>query len=45
VIVVFEGMDAAGKGGAIRRMIRALDARQYRVIPIAAPNEEERAHH
>lgn len=44
-ILVFEGMDAAGKGGAIRRVIRALDARQYRVIPIAAPNEEERAHH
>ena len=44
-ILVFEGVDAAGKGGAIRRVVRALDARQYRVIPIAAPNEEERAHH
>lgn len=44
-ILVFEGVDAAGKGGAIRRIVRALDARQYRVIPIAAPNEEERAHH
>ena len=44
-ILVFEGWDAAGKGGAIRRMIRALDARQYRVIPIAAPTDEELAHH
>jgi len=43
--LVFEGWDAAGKGGAVRRMIRALDARQYRVIPIAAPTDEERAHH
>jgi polyphosphate:AMP phosphotransferase len=44
-IVVFEGPDAAGKGGAIRRMTWALDARQYRVIPIGAPTDEERAHH
>lgn len=43
--VVFEGWDAAGKGSAIRRIIWALDARQYRVIPIAAPTDEERAHH
>ena len=42
-IVVFEGMDAAGKGGAVRRAVWALDARHYRVIPIAAPTEEERA--
>ncbi len=42
VVVGFEGMDAAGKGGAIRRVTRALDARQYRVIPIAAPTDEER---
>jgi polyphosphate:AMP phosphotransferase len=41
--VVFEGNDAAGKGGAIRRITRALDARQYSVVPIAAPTEEERA--
>jgi AMP-polyphosphate phosphotransferase len=44
-IFVFEGPDAAGKGGAIRRVIRALDAPMYRVIPIAAPNQEERAQH
>lgn len=43
VAVVFEGMDAAGKGGAIRRVTGALDARRYNVIPIAAPTEEERA--
>ncbi len=43
VIVVFEGMDAAGKGGAIRRVTGALDARQYDVVPVAAPTDEERA--
>jgi polyphosphate:AMP phosphotransferase len=44
-VAVFEGSDAAGKGGAIRRVTWALDARLYRVIPIAAPTDEERAHH
>src|SRR6185312_16284663 len=39
VIAVFEGVDAAGKGGAIRRVVWPLDARNYRVIPIAAPTE------
>jgi AMP-polyphosphate phosphotransferase len=43
VVAVFEGMDAAGKGGAIRRITQALDARQYSVVPIAAPTDEERA--
>jgi polyphosphate:AMP phosphotransferase len=43
VVAVFEGADAAGKGGSIRRVTRALDARVVRVIPIAAPTEEERA--
>jgi polyphosphate:AMP phosphotransferase len=43
VIAVFEGMDAAGKGSSIRRVTGALDARQYAVIPVAAPTEEERA--
>jgi len=43
VIAVFEGNDAAGKGGAIRRITGALDARFYTTIPIAAPTEEERA--
>lgn len=44
-VLVFEGWDAAGKGGAIRRITQALDARDYRVIPIAAPTDEEKAHH
>ena len=43
VIALFEGSDAAGKGGAIRRITGALDARHYRIIPVAAPTEEERA--
>ena len=43
-VVVFEGSDAAGKGGAIRRITAALDARQYQGIPVGAPSEEERAH-
>jgi polyphosphate:AMP phosphotransferase len=42
-VLVFEGVDAAGKGSAIRRVVWALDARHYRAIPIAAPTEEERA--
>jgi polyphosphate:AMP phosphotransferase len=45
VALVFEGWDAAGKGGAIRRITRALDARDYRVIQIGAPSDEEKAHH
>ena len=44
-VLVFEGWDAAGKGGAIRRLIQPLDARQYRLIPIAAPTDEEAARH
>jgi len=44
-VLVFEGWDAAGKGGAIRRLTGALDAIDYDVVPIAAPSEEEGAHH
>ncbi|MFC1811395.1 polyphosphate:AMP phosphotransferase, partial [Thermodesulfobacteriota bacterium] len=44
-ILVFEGWDAGGKGGAIRRITGALDSRDYRIVPIAAPTDEERAHH
>lgn len=44
-ILVFEGWDAAGKGGIIRRITAALDARDFQVIPIAAPTDEESAHH
>ncbi len=43
VIAAFEGMDAAGKGSAIRRVTPALDARLYSTIPVAAPTDEERA--
>ncbi|ENO90404.1 polyphosphate:AMP phosphotransferase [Thauera linaloolentis] len=43
LVLVFEGADAAGKGGAIRRVTAALDIRQYSVVPVAAPTEEERA--
>jgi polyphosphate:AMP phosphotransferase len=43
-ILVFEGADAAGKGGGIRRVTGALDPRIYRVTPIAAPTQEEKAH-
>ena len=43
VIAVFEGNDAAGKGGAVRRLAAALDPRAYRIVPVAAPSEEERA--
>lgn len=44
LVVAFEGPDASGKGGAIRRVTRGLDARFYRVVPVAAPSELERAH-
>jgi AMP-polyphosphate phosphotransferase len=43
VAAVFEGNDAAGKGGAIRRVTGALDARIYHTVPVGAPSEEERA--
>ena len=42
VVLVFEGNDAAGKGGSIRRVIGALDSRFYKIIPIAAPSDEEK---
>jgi polyphosphate:AMP phosphotransferase len=43
LIVAFEGSDAAGKGGAIRRIAAAMDARQFQIVPVAAPTDEERA--
>ena len=45
LVVLFEGFDAAGKGGAIRRLTGALDPRHVRVIPISVPTDEERRHH
>ena len=41
----FEGWDAAGKGGAIKRLTEKMDARGYVVNPTAAPNDLEKAHH
>jgi polyphosphate:AMP phosphotransferase len=43
-ILVFEGPDAGGKGGAIRRLTGAMDARDYRVMSVSAPTDEEKAH-
>jgi AMP-polyphosphate phosphotransferase len=43
LVTVFEGSDAGGKGGAIRRITAALDARHYHIVAVAAPTEEERA--
>jgi len=45
VVVVYEGWDAAGKGGNIKRVIGALDPRGYSVIPIGAPAGEDATHH
>lgn len=44
ITFVFEGWDAAGKGGAIRRLTSAIDVRDYRVYPIAKPTQEEKSH-
>ncbi|RYE84387.1 MAG: polyphosphate kinase [Hyphomicrobiales bacterium] len=44
-VIVLEGWDAAGKGGAIRRMSNVLDPRGFRVWPIAAPTPSEAKHH
>ena len=45
IVFAFEGWDAAGKGGAIRRLTSAIDARDFRVYPVAKPTDEEQAHH
>jgi polyphosphate:AMP phosphotransferase len=45
VIAAFEGWDAAGKGGAIRRLVGSLDPRGYTVLPIAAPKGDDATHH
>lgn len=44
-ILVVEGWDAAGKGGAIRRLTRGMEVRDYKVVPIAAPSQEEQSYH
>jgi len=45
LLVIFEGFDAAGKGGAIRRLTTGLDPRHVRVVPISAPTPEDLRHH
>ena len=45
LLVVFEGPDAAGKGGAIKRVVEPLDPRHYRVSTFAAPTFDEKRHH
>ena len=45
VVIVYEGWDAAGKGGNISRMTQKLDPRGYEVIPISAPSQEELSRH
>ena len=44
-VLAFEGWDAGGKGGTIRRITNALPVRVYKVVPIAAPTAEEKARH
>lgn len=44
-VLAFEGWDAGGKGGVIRRVTGALEAGDFRVMPVAAPTEEERKYH
>ncbi len=44
-VVVFEGSDAGGKGGAIKRLTEKLDPRGYEVVPVAAPQGDAAAHH
>lgn len=45
LVIAFEGTDAAGKGGAIKRLTKFMDPRGYRIHSIAAPTEDELAHH
>jgi polyphosphate:AMP phosphotransferase len=45
LVIVFEGWDAAGKGGDIYRLVENLNPRLYRVVPVGPPNDIEKAHH
>jgi polyphosphate kinase 2 (PPK2 family) len=45
MVIVYEGWDAGGKGGNIKRVTEKLDPRGYEVFPIAAPQGEDRTHH
>ncbi|MCM8539898.1 MAG: polyphosphate:AMP phosphotransferase [Lentisphaeraceae bacterium] len=44
MVIMYEGRDAAGKGGSIRRLTQSLDPRSYNVIPVAAPTKVELSH-
>ncbi len=45
LIILYEGWDAAGKGGNIKRVVKRLDPTGYKVVPISAPSEEEQKYH
>lgn len=45
LIIVFEGWDASGKGGGIRRLVQKLNPRLYQVIPVGVPSQTELSHH
>ena len=45
VCVLFEGWDASGKGGAIKRLVAEMDPRHVRVVQYAAPTHDEKRHH
>jgi len=45
VAILYEGWDAAGKGGNIKRIVQGMDPRGYEVVPVGAPNDLERSHH
>jgi polyphosphate:AMP phosphotransferase len=45
IVIVFEGWDASGKGGSIRRIAQKLNPRLYRVVPTGVPNDYDKAHH
>ena len=45
MVLAFEGWDAGGKGGAIKRLTQAMDPRGYEVVPVSAPNDLEKSQH
>jgi polyphosphate kinase 2 (PPK2 family) len=45
VVIVYQGWDAAGKGGNIKRLVQGMDPRGYEVVPIGSPNDVEKSHH
>src|ERR1700724_4220083 len=45
LVVIVEGPDAAGKGGAIKRLVEKLDPRTFRVYSVVKPTQEEYSHH